>query len=137
MKTYTKCIELQTSQNNLNFNLYTILFICYRIIMWKEKWSLKKVSTNNRCIIIEILEFSIQLLLLIIIKLDNTVYLLTLVSEFKIVDSNYFFFSFVISFYFIFYFGDLGLGLMWHYCHTIIHQSYDKVMVIATQSYII
>ena len=70
------------------------------------------MSTNNRCIIIEILEFSIQLLLLIIIKLDNTMYLLTLVSEFKIVDSNYFFFSFVISFYFIFYFGDLGLGLM-------------------------
>jgi len=46
------------------------------------------------------------------------------ISEFKMVDSNYFIFLFlfVISFYFIFIFGDLELALMWHHGHTVTHQ---------------
>ena len=38
-------------------------------------------------------------------------------SEFKIVNSNYFIFSFLICYFLLFYFGDLGLGLMWHHCY--------------------
>ena len=51
-------------------------------------------------------------------------------SEFKIIDFNYFIFSsFFILFYFIFIFGDLGLGLRWHYSHTVTHQSHNMVTV--------
>jgi len=49
-----------------------------------------------------------------------------LVSEFKIVDSNYFLFSIFLSshlsfpFSVIFIFGDLGLGSRWHHHHTLV-----------------
>ena len=48
MKTYTKCIKLQTLQNNISFSLYVILSVYYRITTLEGNQSLRRISTDKK-----------------------------------------------------------------------------------------
>jgi len=47
METYTKCMIVQTFQNNLGFSLYTVLSVCHRVVTLKIEQSLKRVSSDS------------------------------------------------------------------------------------------
>jgi len=47
MKTYTKCMMVQTFQNNLDFSLYTILSVCHRVITSKIEQSLNRMNSDS------------------------------------------------------------------------------------------
>ena len=107
-------------------------------MLW-ERWLLWKADLYNRCwknnitigmyfldrwtwhmihLLLTFIHFPVLLKRHFIILLISP-YL----SEFKIVDSNYFLFSNFLSshllfpFSVVFIFGDLGLGSRWHHCH--------------------